>query len=1339
MIRFTFRLAVLALIMALVGTLLLSVWMLAVPSGARFAGKVINHLVPSIQIEVDSGNLIAGVDAHYFRWLETDVPKAEAIKVELTGVELGWHWSCLLVGEVCIERFRADTLTISVPQSSSTDSSSTDSSSDLSEVSLPVSLFLSNAVIGRIEIIAGSQTTELTGVGLDADWLGSEIDIRKLDFGYQKLQIRSHGVFGMGAPWATDINGEVQGIASMIDDDQIKALWDFESPRQFRLYGENLLLELDTALSGKLAANMHAKLDIPGDRTPFSLVLNSLSGVLWGSPESREELESWSLLLRGTLADDKMALSASFKDKKYGPAQTHAEFQLSESEIAFSAADIQTGFGSAWAEGSVTLGEELFIRLNGSVKDIRLQDSPLQVPLRLDGAISLDGSWQSEKYFLQAGVSGLDTTFEGVGGSLNGKVALSGKDTSQHVSANLELDSNQLPVQTLDLIAQVSLPKISIEKLRIVSEKGAMSVSGQAKLDETLSWTLNYQLTDISSDTWALLPEAYRHPALDQLAIGAIIGDTTGQYSPDRGRQKAALSINSLAGWLGSELLLGSGTVHWQSPDSQSPDSQSRDFQLQLTGQIRAGESGLTVAGHLSETDSHLEVTADHLLPGRFLPGYQGEIDGKFVVSGDRARPGIDGVFTASDLVVDDWSVQEAVGTIKLAELGAGHSSVTIRTKALAHADMKLKSASLSIEGTRETSDWRMKVVESGGAEGTADCRVGESAGLWQVDCSSLEISHFDQRWALVEPFSFSLDLQAPGVDLADACVSGGASGKRYPGTACIDTVNWRMDTFGLEASFHEIDLSLVESLAGFNLPVKGKLSGKGHLVDTQSSGMQGAIYVMAGSLESDFADSTGDTLCKDIDMVVRLKGDSAEVDASLETASDGQLALSLQVDRIQSDRLVTGKAELTQLDLGALARLFPEWVESRGGLAAEVAISGTLQNPEIDGHWRISHGYLSGGDIPVPVEEINIDGDFSGTAMQYTGVALVAGDEVQLQGELNWSNHWYLESTFAAAGLNLVLQKGVAVTLRPALRLRVENGLANLQGSIHIPGATMELQALPKNARNLSPDVVYVEIPNDSQESNGTVATRPDIETAGQDTRWEYDVDIDVSLGDKVLFRGFGVDTLLNGAVRVVQTREGLLSAMGGVNLAYGKLNYWGQTLKIDHGTMLFQGAIDNPQLTVRASRKIAGESVTVGLNVTGEAMHPEVEVFSEPGMDETDAAFYLITGRKPEPGESLGSGFVTNALLSGGGLAGGWIAGGLLEKIGVSDFQVNTQSEVGGTSVLLSGYVHPDLQVRYGVKLFDEVNSLALRYRLGSNLFLEAMSGLDSSLDVIYSFEVK
>ena len=54
----------------------------------------------------------------------------------------------------------------------------------------------------------------------------------------------------------------------------------------------------------------------------------------------------------------------------------------------------------------------------------------------------------------------------------------------------------------------------------------------------------------------------------------------------------------------------------------------------------------------------------------------------------------------------------------------------------------------------------------------------------------------------------------------------------------------------------------------------------------------------------------------------------------------------------------------------------------------------------------------------------------------------------------------------------------------------------------------------------------------------------------------------------------------------------------------------------------------------------------------------------------------------------------------------------------------------------MMVSGYIAPNLLVRYGVGVFQPENTLSLRYEFGRRLSLEASSGVHNALDAFYNF---
>jgi translocation and assembly module TamB len=75
--------------------------------------------------------------------------------------------------------------------------------------------------------------------------------------------------------------------------------------------------------------------------------------------------------------------------------------------------------------------------------------------------------------------------------------------------------------------------------------------------------------------------------------------------------------------------------------------------------------------------------------------------------------------------------------------------------------------------------------------------------------------------------------------------------------------------------------------------------------------------------------------------------------------------------------------------------------------------------------------------------------------------------------------------------------------------------------------------------------------------------------------------------------------------------------------------------------------------------------------------------------------------------------------------------------KAFGFEQFKLDTAGTGDDSQVTVSGYLSPKLQLKYGVGIFNSLGEFTLRYELMKNLYLEAVQGLDSAVDVLYKFE--
>jgi translocation and assembly module TamB len=191
-------------------------------------------------------------------------------------------------------------------------------------------------------------------------------------------------------------------------------------------------------------------------------------------------------------------------------------------------------------------------------------------------------------------------------------------------------------------------------------------------------------------------------------------------------------------------------------------------------------------------------------------------------------------------------------------------------------------------------------------------------------------------------------------------------------------------------------------------------------------------------------------------------------------------------------------------------------------------------------------------------------------------------------------------------------------------------------------------------------------------------------------------------------------------------------------VRLKEGKFGAYGKELTIERGTLGFAGPLDDPAVDLRASRRVdwEGKSVTAGILLKGTASRPESRVFSDPAMSEADALSYLISGRPLQSANTTDRSAIAGAALS----LGVQQASPLTQRLG-SAVTLDELGMEGGTldetEVVAGKQLGSDLYVRFTYGLFNRIGTVLARYKIGRNLSIEAASGEDQSLDLIYSVE--
>jgi len=164
------------------------------------------------------------------------------------------------------------------------------------------------------------------------------------------------------------------------------------------------------------------------------------------------------------------------------------------------------------------------------------------------------------------------------------------------------------------------------------------------------------------------------------------------------------------------------------------------------------------------------------------------------------------------------------------------------------------------------------------------------------------------------------------------------------------------------------------------------------------------------------------------------------------------------------------------------------------------------------------------------------------------------------------------------------------------------------------------------------------------------------------------------------------------------------------------------------------FTGPLEQSALSVEAVREI--KEVLAGVRIKGTLQNPTTVLFSEPPLPEEEILPYIVLGRKLDLNDG-DSGLLRKAALLLGVNTGQRVSSGLARSLGIDDFSLSAWGTGDDTQILVSGKLTDRLLLRYGVGVFKNSNTLYLRYDLAEKLYLETTQGLESAVDLFYSFD--
>jgi len=876
--------------------------------------------------------------------------------------------------------------------------------------------------------------------------------------------------------------------------------------------------------------------------------------------------------------------------------------------------------------------------------------------------------------------------------TLNSSLNLSGQfnhwQASGHASATREGEQ-----ATIELKAQGDANSVRLTALNAHTPSGQLNASGTLAWAPALRWDARGTLDGFDPGYFA--------PGWPG-AVNARL-TSSGHTDPDGGVQVKA-SIHDLGGQLRQRALAGLA-----------------DFSFNTTRQALHGSADLRLGASRieinAETRQHLNLEArfSPLRLADLWPEAEGEIEGRVHLTGTRNAPDIHAELTASRLAWGEYTLA--------------------RLSARGHLPWQQGEGALDIELSGIDTGVALDHITLGLSGNTQHLRLSSEArapALTVTTRASVE-SKRHQREATIDTFHIApatgahWQLQAP-LELA-------WNGPRWSlGHGCLASTEgharlcasaeWPQSGVQLEA--RALPLLLLSPWLQTLLPEyrPGEPWQLRGLIDLdanarpQGQRWQGALTLNSpeGQLRTHAAAKRDvisyQNLALDLNFApeqIRARLDAILPDpAQTAPATPGHLNAELATGW-EPHAPAQGHITLNMRDLTWLELFSADLASPSGQFSADIALSGTRAAPHLAGQARLHElsaelpalaVHLQQGDISVSAQ--------SDRPARINGQLHSGEGALTVRGQLDWRSPGLpLNLHIHGEQLTASNTRDLKLTIAPDLTITRATGQPlTVTGSVTIPAALLELERLDSGVP-VSPDVVVLDPAKPQQAS----------------ARTDVQLDLNLIMGKDVRLRGFGLDGKLGGELRLhaepgrEMTGEGRLDVSGGYK-AYG------QALTITSAQLQFtNGPLSDPLVELTAERKIELEEMTAGLTVTGRASAPEVQVWTQPATDQSQALSWLAFGRSMSgltSAETQQFNAAATALTAGSNLMAKQIAG----KIGLDDAGLATSRTLGESVLGVGKQISPRLYIGVGVSMLGNGQMLTLKYLLRKGFDIEIES---------------
>lgn len=467
------------------------------------------------------------------------------------------------------------------------------------------------------------------------------------------------------------------------------------------------------------------------------------------------------------------------------------------------------------------------------------------------------------------------------------------------------------------------------------------------------------------------------------------------------------------------------------------------------------------------------------------------------------------------------------------------------------------------------------------------------------------------------------------------------------------------------------------------------------------------------------------------IDNAVRLQLDLAGSHAGrVHLDANSQFARRDGSWRLPFDSPLRANASVDMPDIGWLAPLSGQpGLEIDGKLALAMSATGTLGAPVFSGQLNgdqlglrwISEGFtLRNGQLRAQL---------SGDRILLRQFRFDGGQgEARAEGSLRYANgQLSMQAKLSAEHLQILSRPDRLLVVSGAASATLDQKRLRIQGKLKAERALIELAA--QDSPTLSDDVVVL----------GASAELAASAKAKKAAAVPVNLEIEADLGENFRLRGKGLDARLAGTIRIEAIEHRSPRAIGSIRIVEGNYAAYGQKLQIEHGMINFTGAMDNPGINILALRKRLDPDtgVEAGVELHGTALAPVAKLVSTPTVPDSEKLSWLVLGH----GIEGAAGQEFDALSAAAGALFGTSQAASLQTrlanaLGLDEIGMSRAKGLESTVLTFGKQISKRAYLSFEQGASSASSLVKLRYVLNSRLSLQAQTGTNNALDLLYTW---